>query len=398
MFRSSEQANFHRLIARHIETGDGPLLLEGGTGLGKTRAFLAALAEYGGTAAIALPARQLIDQLLASPDLEAVGLEVEAFRPAAMFDTRAGYEAHRRRAMQSRVMLCTAASVMIDRRLGGNYNGAAARDYLLFDEADELPSAAALQQDLTITAAELAAAGVAPGGGGETVAALLDKPRLDPEVRAKARMIREAFDEPAWYRRTGMDDEGGVALFHLLPGRLLKSVANRGNTAFVSATLTVGGRFDDFRRSMGIGSVSRFSEVVEPARHGELVVETPVGRDPVEIAALAERPCLVAMPSHKAAAELGARLPGAVVRVGEEETTAGAAMRAGPDGVLIAAGAWAGLDTPLRWRSIVVPRIPFGKPTVLDEKIESRYIDSRNIALRRMRQVAGRALHAVYPG
>ena len=391
MFRSSEQANFNKLVARHIETGDGPLLLEGGTGLGKTRAYMAALAEYGGTVAVVLPTHQLIDQLLSSPDLEAVGLEAAAFRPARMFDNRADYDIARGQATGSRVMLCTAASVMIDRRLGGNYNGATKRDYILFDEADELPQAAALQKDLTITAADLAAASVAPGAAGETVAALLDKPHLDPEVRAKARMIREAFDEPAWYRRAGMDDDGGVALFHLLPGRLLKDVANRGNTAFVSATLTVGGRFDDFRRSMGIGSVSRFSEVVEPARHGELVVETPVGHDPVEVEALAEKPCLVATPSHDLSRELGTRLPGAVVRT-EDETTAEAAMRAGPDGVLIAAGAWAGLDTPVRWRSIVVPRIPFGKPTVLDEKIESRYIDSRNIALRRMRQVAGRGL------
>jgi 5-methylcytosine-specific restriction endonuclease McrA len=40
----------------------------------------------------------------------------------------------------------------------------------------------------------------------------------------------------------------------------------------------------------------------------------------------------------------------------------------------------------------MVPRIPFDRPTVLDEKVESRYLDSKNSAVRRMRQVIGRGL------
>jgi hypothetical protein len=40
----------------------------------------------------------------------------------------------------------------------------------------------------------------------------------------------------------------------------------------------------------------------------------------------------------------------------------------------------------------VVPKIPFDRPTVLDEKVESRYIDSKNVAVRRMRQVVGRGI------
>jgi len=370
---------------------DAPLLLEGGTGIGKTRAFLAALAQYGGTSAIVLPTHALIDQLLASSDLAAVGLKVEAFRPVGHFEDRAAYEAHRERAMKSRAMLCTAASVTIDQRLGGNYNGATQRDYLLFDEADQLPAAAALRQDLTIAAADLSEAGRTRTAVEETIAALIDRPGIEPEIRAKARMIREALREPAWYRKAGKDDEGGIALHHRLPGRLLKRVANRGGTAFLSATLTIGGRFDDFRRSMGIESKSRFSGMVEPKRHGALSVETPFGADPAAIVERAERPCLVATPSHDLSEKLGALLPAAVVR-GRDETTADAAGRIGEAGILIAAGAWAGLDTPLRWRSIVVPRIPFEPPTILDDKIESRYIDSRNTAVRRMRQVAGRGL------
>jgi hypothetical protein len=93
------------------------------------------------------------------------------------------------------------------------------------------------------------------------------------------------------------------------------------------------------------------------------------------------------------AEELGALVPGAVIR-SRNETTSEAAKRVPDDGVLIAAGAWAGLDTPIQWASIVVPKVPFDKPTVLDDKIESRYIDSKNVAVRRMRQVVGRGLRS----
>ena len=295
--------------------------------------------------------------------------------------------------MASRVMLCTAASVMIDQRLRGNYNGATSRDYLLFDEADQLPQAAALQQDLTISEDELKEAGVELKTFEETLQRLIDKAGVEPEVRARAIMITEALGEPAWYHTVGITDDGGITLYHRLPGRLLKRIANRGNVSFISATLTIAKSFDDFRRSMGIDKSSRFSDSIEPEKHGEITVETPLDADPVEVIAGAERPCLVATTSHDASRELGALLPEAIVRQ-REEMTSEAALRVPEDGVLIAAGAWAGLDTPVRWASIVVPRIPFERPTILDEQVESRYIDSRNVAVRRMRQVVGRGLRS----
>ena len=60
--------------------------------------------------------------------------------------------------------------------------------------------------------------------------------------------------------------------------------------------------------------------------------------------------------------------------------------------VLIAVAAWAGLDQPVQWASIVVLRIPFGSPMEIESKIYSSYIDSRNVGIRRMRQVIGRGL------
>jgi len=52
------------------------------------------------------------------------------------------------------------------------------------------------------------------------------------------------------------------------------------------------------------------------------------------------------------------------------------------------------MDTPIKWGSIVVPRIPYEPPTVLDGEVESSFFDSRNTALRRMRQVIGRGLRS----
>ena len=394
MFRSKEQKHFSELIAKHIATKHAPLLLEGGTGLGKTRAYLAAVANCEDTVAIVLPTHQLIDQLIASKDLSAVGLDVVAFRPVDMFENRAAYNDNRTVAMASRVMLCTAASVMIDQRLRGNYNGVTSRDYLLFDEADQLPQAAALQKDLTVSEDDLKEAGVKLSTVEETLQRLIGKRGVEPVVRARAMIIAEALDDPAWYNnKVGKDDDGGIALYHLLPGRLLRRIANRGNVAFISASLSIANSFNDFRRSLGIDKISRFSGCIDPERHGEIRVETPLEADPVEIIAFADRPCLVATTSHDDTQALGGLVPEAIVRQ-RDETTAEATARVPKDGILIAAGAWAGLDTPIQWASIVVPRIPFGNPTVLDDKIESRYIDSRNLAARRMRQVVGRGLRS----
>ena len=69
-----------------------------------------------------------------------------------------------------------------------------------------------------------------------------------------------------------------------------------------------------------------------------------------------------------------------------------AAERVPEDGTLIATAAWAGLDTPIQWASVVVPRIPFGRPTELDKEQLTHYISSLNLGIRRMRQVVGRGL------
>lgn len=403
MFRSTEQSSFAAIIAKHIAHGDAPLLLEGGVGIGKTRAYLSALVQSGQRVAVVLPTHQLIDQLLASSDLAATrgAATLATFRPARMFERRADYEANKGAATDAQLMFCTAASVIIDHRLGGEYNGSTTRAYILFDEADQLPDMAALQSDFTITASDLSEMNVRLTDVIETLQAILAKPPriVEPETKAAARIILDAVAEPAWYQSAGVSDDGDIMLTHKLPGRLLKKVSNRSNVAFVSATLTVDDRFKDFQNSMGIDRISHLSSVIEPDRHGALdftvtpmTVDTPEWISAVvQAASDAPKPALVATPSHDLSALLGERLPGAVVRR-VEETAGQAAERVTAGGMLIAAGAWAGLDTPLRWRSIIVPRVPFGQPIVIDGETTTSYLDARNTAVRRLRQVIGRGL------
>lgn len=409
MFRSEEQANFSALMSRHMDRQDGPLLMEGATGLGKTRAYLAAVMEFaknGKRIAIALPSHQLIDQLLLSSDLTAVQsdrIAVAAFRPRRWFEHPDEYRAQRIAAMNAAVMLCTSAAVIIDQRLSGAYNGVTTRDYLVFDEADQLPDAAALQSDFEITRHQLSELGISATSVQQAATAVIAHKAVEPEVRAAARMILEAVEEPAWFHRAGITDDGGVMLFHKMPGRLLKKVANRRDVAFVSATLTVGGKFDSFKRALGIQQHSELSSIIEPESHGRLTfnvadaeVDSPLWFELIENSisqSVKSGPVLVATTSFALATVLAEKVPGATLR-GSDETSSQAAARMGPGQVLIAAGAWAGLDTPVRWKTIIVPRIPFERPVILDGEVESSYVDTRNTAVRRMRQVIGRGLRS----
>ena len=385
MFRSSEQAEFAAILAKHIETRDAPLLLEGGTGIGKTRAYLAAVAKTSRRVAIVLPTHQLIDQLLSSKDLDSVGLSVVDFRPASMFGNRTEYEVHRTAAREARVMVCTSAAVIIDQRLRGEYCGAVGRDYLIFDEADQLPEMAALQSDMTITKADMVEAGVRFTDIPGTLLRISEAPPrvVEPEIRAAARVMLEVLADPQPWQRVGLTDDGAIALTHRLPGRLLSRISNRPDVAFVSATLMVSDTFNNFRTVMGIKEVSRLSGSIEPKNHGTLHFQlhsldagTPEWFDAtVEAILEAPRPTLVATTSH----DLTVRLQAAV---GPQED------------LLIKAGAWAGLDTPVPWRSIVVPTVPFGQPVVLDGEVISSYFDARTMAQRRLRQVIGRGLRS----
>ena len=421
IFRSDEQEQFFKLVQRHIDEPDAPLLLEGATGLGKTLPFLVAAAASGKKVAIVFPTHQLIDQVLSSWDLKATlaehpAVSVRAFRPKSHFeDAPKDYTAQKGEASEADIMFCTSVSVIIDQRLGGEYNGATNRDVIIFDEADQLPQFAALASDLSISRQDLKSLGIKESSPKETVAAIYKKKNAPSEITAMARLIEEAIGlGDVWFIKVGFAEDGALEVKSRLPGRLLKKVSNRPSTIFISATLSVNGTFKDFHRAMGIDTQSRLSSVIEPQNHGKLhfefVTEEELGSDKwieavCEEVEDAEHPVLVATPSHSLAQRIAEKVSSATLRLADE-TTSEAAARMGPPQVLVAAGAWAGLDTPVQWKTVIVPRIPYTGPNNLREfwyddeeefgsqvpNVMSSFIDSNNAAARRLKQVFGRGL------
>ena len=429
MYRSNEQCEFARRVAAHISNPDGTLLLEGGTGLGKTRAYLHPLFKSGKRVAICLASNELISQLEDSSDMEWVrGLfpdrTVATFRAKRSCTDedgivdRVAYTRQKDAAKAADIMLCTSSSVIYDQRLQGGYNGVTEREVIVFDEADQIPGLAALASDLNVSRQELRDLNIKPENPAQVAEAILSSKAADAEMRARARIIQEvATGEPVWFRRAGMDDEGGVHVVHRLPGRLLRRIANRPGTIFVSATLSVNGKFDDFKRSMGIEHQSPLSTMIEPEHHGDVyfsfAMEHEVDseewlRAMADEISTSDGLTLVVTPSHELAQQLGRMVDDCVWRSRKEETRE-ACERMGNAKCLIAAGAWAGLDVDRQWDTIVIPRIPFPAPKELfderDEEPDERkrrrgdqmtsYLDGRNTAIRRMVQVLGRGLR--YP-
>jgi Rad3-related DNA helicase len=417
VYRSKEQREFASRVEAHLGSGGLPLLLEGAAGLGKTRGYLAPLLATGKPVAICVPTRALATQLLESSDMTAVrsGQTVEIFTPRRNFETLAQYKSHKELCLRADVLICTHQAALIDVLADGALLGLQDRYAVLFDEADQLPDAAALRFDCEIDSYTFGALGVKPGTNhrktiDEVLKALprhladIDEPAT---IKAACRAIMDALEDPVWYQSVGMTDDQALKLVHRLPARTLKRLLTHPRLIFVSATLTINGTFDDFKRALGLKDMSPWSTAIEPARHGQLdVISEDWGRGDVDhlakvaahIATL-EGAVLVIVTSHDDAAALGLLIPGATVRGNDEKTgqlestgQAAARMLTNTSHVLVAAGAWAGLDTPIRWRHVVMPKAPYGAPTILDEHEVSRYVDSRNTAVRRFRQGLARGL------
>ncbi|MDO8388522.1 MAG: DEAD/DEAH box helicase [Polaromonas sp.] len=419
MYRSKEQTQFASRVEAHLASGGAPLLLEGAAGLGKTRGYLAPLLATGSPVAVCVPTRALATQLLESGDMAAVrgGQSVEIFTPRRNFETLSQYQVHKQACRAANVLICTHQAALIDVLADGALLDLRERYAVLFDEADQLPDAAALRFDCAIDAYTFDLLGIKPGGDHrKTINAVLKAlPRhltdLDEPaaVKAACRGILDALEDPVWYQSVGMDEDGSLRLVHKLPARVLKRLLTHQRLIFVSATLTVNGTFDDFKRALGLKDTSPWTTTIEPARHGQLdIISEDWDKDaPNHLVKVAEHVAtlqgavLVIVTSHEDAAVLGAMIPGATVRgndvaTGQLESTGQAAARMTGDAsnILIAAGAWAGLDTPIRWRHVVMPKAPYGPPTILDAHEVSRYVDSRNTAVRRFRQGMARGLRS----
>jgi Rad3-related DNA helicase len=375
----------YSVLCSHVSKGSAPLLLQGGTGIGKTRAYCAAAAKavaHGKRIAIAVPTWQLANQLLTSGDLSATCgyLEVAAFLPRRAFVRKADYEAHRKKAMHAPIMIVTHANLLIDSASKGAYSGAYHRDYLIIDEAHALSDAAALRIDLSIPKRELDDLRIEPGTALCMAQGVLNAPGASSEQRAIARAILGHL-ENGGFGISGLDGEGGLCLYHKTPGRLLKRLANQATTAFISATLTTRGSFVQFCRSLGIASSETHN--IEPAEHGDLTfvfrpleVQTDAWRAAiVEEILNAPRPCLVLVPSHELASDLKNRVP--------QESS-----------LHITASDWAGVDAPRRWASLIIPKVPFSNPKSVDGHYVTNYQQSASEASRMMKQAIGRTIRA----
>ena len=149
-------------------------------------------------------------------------------------------------------------------------------------------------------------------------------------------------------------------------------------------------------RAIGLTAIDPSSRHIDPVQHGNLSVEiTSDDLSAVQKAQsimAAERPCLVLTTSHADTEALGELVSGAVVR-GKGEPLTDAVARCPADAILIAAGAWTGLDSPqLRWRTVVIPKAPYGAPNEIDGQQITHYIDSKVTATRRINQGLHRGL------
>lgn len=397
-FRSAEQRAYARLIEGAVRPGP-PLLAGAAPGLGKTHGYSLPLVASGRRVAVAMSTRQLIGQYLQSDALrEALTLRsasVVALHPRRDFDSAAAYRDHRDRALKADVLVVTHAAALIDSWHPG-YAELRSRDVVLFDEADLLADAADLRSTFSIEAQVLEECRASELPHLEAAKAVERKAET-PEDRAAAAAIVYALEHPAWYKAVGREEDGALTLKHRMPGRMLRRLVQEvPRCIFTSGTLQVSGRFDHFVSALGLSSIAPESRHIDPAHHGELAVELADAEMSLEQMAerirSAERPTLVLTTSHVMTQALGQLCPDSVWRA-PGEPLGDALARVPVEGLFIAAGAWSGVDDPrLRWRTVVIPKAPYQRPTVLDTVQVTRYLDSRVVAIRRTNQGLHRGL------
>lgn len=406
------QARFASAISAFLaRNGDAPLLLEGSAGLGKTRAYLTVMTNTDKPIAVVVPTRALAAQLVESADMACVrgSRTVEIYTPRRHFEELAEYEgnrakidaaylAHKDACLAADILICTHQALFIDVWAEGGLLNLKDRYAIAVDEADQLPEAAALRLDCRISVEDLHALKVATAFGkrqsfatmAQSVLAAVARDNTkvnDPvAVKAAAKAILAAVTgEPAWYKSVSFCEYTGLQLKHKLPARTLKALYTHPRLMFFSATLTTAGEFKHFKNALGLPSESSLSKIIEPEHHGHLdfVIEKNWNKDDLahwqrcadHIKQLGGN-TLVITTSHKASSELASLLPNAIAR-NRDETTAAASKRMEDEkkSILIAAGAWAGLDTPVRWAHVVMPVAPYAPP-LAGEKDQPDLVDT----------------------
>lgn len=408
MFRSKEQAAYAKLIEKAVAQPGPPLLAGAAAGLGKTHGFSIPLLQSGKRVALAFSTRALIAQYQASDALHAALQRAPQTSVAELlsrreFATTSAYQTHRQQALQAQVLLLTHAAALIDARTPA-YADLRSRDVLLFDEADLLADAAQLRSTFEISTQVLKECQVSVGqptevAGLRAIAELVKRKAAAAEDRAAAAAMLYALETPRWYKRVGWSEQGELVLMHAMPGRRLGPLlTDAKRLIFTSGTLQVGGSFDHFVRALGIAQMDPASRHIDPEQHGSLdifVADRALTRqEQAQRIAQSSRPALVLTTSHAATKELAHLLPDAVTREADE-TLSHALARCGLGSVLIAAGAWSGLDEPrLRWATVAIPEVPYGLPNQVSGQAMSHYIDSVVCAVRRTNQGLHRGLRS----
>ena len=417
-FRTAEQKRFYNILVAHMDNPDAPLLLEGTTGLGKTFPYLKASFGQQKRVALVYPTHQLIDQLLVSRDLKEVKAtnkkSIATFKPRGLFETEEAYQNNKRLCDDADILLCTASSVMIDTWMSGEYNGSTLREIIIFDEADQLPQFAALSTDIKIDRCLILKA----KAGSSTLRSTLDKliasKNIPADEKARAAVLANVIDERKHHSSVGYSEEGDIVLKSKLPGRILKPISNRASSIFISATLSINDSFDNFKSAMGIENESKRSARIEPINHGSLEFEFKTDHEVGTEDWLDEvmstindseydAPKLVITPSFALSEKLAEQLENTVIR-SSNETINEAVNRVKKDQNFIATGAWAGFDSSVVWKTIIIPRIPYPSPEEIYEEPPSKqgrtqpefnpfsYFNSKNTAARRLKQAFGRGL------
>lgn len=399
--RSVEQRRYSRMIEHAVNHPGQPMIVGGFPGLGKTQGYLTPLIQSGKRVAICLPTRFLIQQLLSSDSLKRSlqgheGVEIFELKSKRHFESDVLWQQHKKQAHQAQIMVCTHAAAIID-ALAPGYANLREREVVLFDEAELLADAADLRATFMLPRMLLESYRVDLHEYEKAARTVLQKCK-NHDFQAAAKAILKALECPAWYQSVGKDGQGNLILKHRSPGRLLAPLINEiPRVIFTGGTVFVNGTAQFFAQAIGLKDMDAFSLHFEPVDvHGRLSIFTakePLAlKDKAPIIQQAPRPCLVLTPSHREANELGSLIPDAIVRASDEHLM-DALHRTPDDGILIAAGAFAGMDVPrLRWTSVVISTVPYGQPVLLDNKYATHYLDSRMTAVRRIYQGLHRGL------
>ena len=359
--------------------------------------------------------------------------------PSSLPEEKAEYRAQASDVQVADLIITTHAALALDRLTGGALLDIDSFDAIIVDEADKLPGAAAGLLDTALSVAAIRAAelrGTAVkkclklrdhGQLELALTALIEEARQESgqtedlvlrdaqrEVMGSARKIVACLQHPSEYVTLTWSDDL-VALKHRNPARLLRNVFHQRTTILTSGTLAVRDKdvgFSSFRYELGLSEeIHPVSSRIEPKVHGSLQfvlasrsLPTPRLDEPLRDTWLAycaraiqeaqkdDEAVLVLTTNYADTAILGGKL----IELGVPtlvHTRSGRLQdlmrRRAANEVLVTPAGWEGVDAPYKWKHLVIPRVPY---PLVDDDNDYSFLNSAEIAMRRLRQALGRVI------